>query len=170
MYRARANAYFIHTCSDYCMRAPRSGAKVAENGGIRRELPMGDGVEATPGHWSTPGRPTRKKPALEADQRGHEKLALERNVRRATQHTVTHKIGWKANGDVSALPLQSDPADPGPAEIAKVFKYVLCCGRKGVEKPKIQRQIWKDAFRRVDGRCGPMRHARISQTPQSPGE
>ena len=66
---ACANSYCFHTCSDYCMRAPRRGAKLPD-GGVRRECRMGAGTEATPGHWDTPGRPTRQKPALEADPRG----------------------------------------------------------------------------------------------------
>ena len=97
--------------------------------------------------------PTRQKPALGADPRGYEKLALERNVRRATQHSATHTIGWKAHGAVSVLLLHSDTGDPCRAEIARVCKYVLCYGRRGVEQPKIQRQIWKPAALRVDERC-----------------
>ena len=77
---------------------------------------MGAGVEETPGNWHTPWWPTRQKPALEADARGYGKLAPERNARRATQHSVTHTSGSKANGDVSVLLLHSDP---GHAEIAR---------------------------------------------------
>ena len=38
---ACANSYCFHTCSEYCARAPRRGAKVAETGGIRMEFRMG---------------------------------------------------------------------------------------------------------------------------------
>ena len=69
-----------------------------------------------------------------------------------TQHSLAHTVGWKANGDVSFLLLQSDPEDPDPAEIARVCKYFLCYGRKGVEQPKIQRRIWKDIALRLDER------------------
>ena len=112
------------------MRAPRRGAKVSGNGGIRREFRMGAGVEATPGRWNTPGRPTRQKPALEADPRGYDKLELERNVRLMTTRSATHTIGWRANGDVSVLLPHSDPGDPGRAESARVCKYVRRYGLK----------------------------------------
>ena len=146
---ACANSYCFHTFIDYCMSAPCRGAKVAENGGIRRERRMGAGVEATPGHWDTPGWPAHQKPALEADPRGYGKLSLERNARRMTQRSATHTIGWRAYGDVSALLLHSDPDH---AEIDRVCKYALCCGRQGVYQPKIQRQIRKDAGLRVEER------------------
>ena len=95
----------------------------------------------------------RQQPVLAPDPRGHEKLALQRNVRRATHHSATHTIGWKANGDVCVLLLRSDPGDPGPAGVARVCIYVLCYGSKWAGRPKIQRQIWRRAFRGVDGRC-----------------
>ena len=37
---ARVNSYCFHTCSYYCMRAPRRGANVSETGTIRREFRM----------------------------------------------------------------------------------------------------------------------------------
>ena len=114
---------------------------------------MGSGREATPGQCDTPGWPTRSDPGVEPGPRGYEKIALPRNVRRMTQHSVIHTIGWKANGDVSVLLLRSDPDDPDPSEIARVCKYVLCYGCKGVEQPKIQRQLWADAVLGSDERC-----------------
>ena len=150
---ACANSYCFHTCSDYCMRAPRRAAKQAEGGGVRRECRMGDGVEATPGLRDTPGWPTRRKPALEADPRGYGKLALERNARRMGQRSLTHTIGREANGCVSALLLHSDPEGPGPAGIARVCKYVLCYRRKWVDHPEIQRRIWMDAVLCIGERC-----------------
>ena len=111
------------------------------------------GVEESPGNWDAPGWPLRQKPGLAPDHRGYEKIALQRNVRRMTQHSATHTIGWEASGDVSAILLHSDPDGPGPAEIERVCKYVLCYGCKGVEQPKIQRQIWTDAFLGADERC-----------------
>ena len=113
---------------------------------------VGAGVEATPGHWNTPGFPTRQEPALEADPRGYGKLALERNARREPQNSATHTLGWKENGDLSVL---LPHPDPGHSEIDRVCKYVLCYGRKGADQPKIQRRIWKGAVLRVDERCGP---------------
>ena len=121
---ARVNSYCFHTRSDYCIRAPRCGYNVSEAGAKHRECRMGDGVEETPGNWDAPGWPLRQKPVLAPDPRVSEKLATQRNVRRMTQHSATHAIGWKANGDVSFL-LHSDPGDPGHAEIARVCKYAL---------------------------------------------
>ena len=66
----RANAYCFYTCGAYGVRAPSRGARVSENGAIHRERRMWAGVEATPGHWDTPGWPIREKPALDADPRG----------------------------------------------------------------------------------------------------
>ena len=136
---ACANSYCFHTCSDYCVRFPRRGAKVSEDGGVLRECRTGDGVEAKPGNWDTPGWPHRQKPAPEADQRGYEKLSLGRNARRMAQDSLTRTIGWGENGEVSVLLLHPDPEGPGPAEIARVCKYVRCYGCKWVEQPKIQR-------------------------------
>ena len=117
------------------------------------ECRMGSGREETPGQCDTPGWPTRSEPGVDPGPRGYEKLALPRNVRRMTQHSVTHAIVFQANGDVSGLLLRSDPDDPGPAEIARSCKYVLCYGRKGVDRPKIQRQLWTDAVLGFDERC-----------------
>ena len=74
-------------------------------------------------------------------------------MRRMAQRSATHTVGWKANGAVAVLLLHSDPNDPDHSKIAMVCKYVLCYGRKGVERPKIHRQIWGDAVLRVDERC-----------------
>ena len=101
----------------------------------------GGGREATPGHSDTPGWNTRQPPGIESDQRGYEKIALGGNARRVTQHSAAHTIAWKANGDVSVLLLRPDPENPDPSEVARARKYVLCCGRKGVDQPKIQREI-----------------------------
>ena len=57
--------------------------------------------------------------------------------------------------DGSFLLLRSGPANPGPSEIGKVSKYVLCYGRKCVEPPKTHRQIWRDAVLGCDERSGP---------------
>ena len=122
---ARANSYCFHSFIDYCLRAPNLGAKRSPSCAIHRECRMGSGREATPGHRDTPGWPTRIEHVVDPDPRGYEKLALPRNVRRMTQRSVTHTIGWGANGDASVLPLRSDPGDPDPAEIAMVCKYVL---------------------------------------------
>ena len=59
--------------------------------------------------------------------------------------SVFHTIEWKANGDVSVLLLGSGAENPEPSEIARVFRYFLRYGRKGVEQPKIQRDIWRGA-------------------------
>ena len=75
-----------------------------------------------------------------------------RNARRMTHRSATHTAAWRANGDVSVLLLRSDPENPDPAEIARVCKYVLCYGCKGVEQPKIQREIWRDAVLGYDER------------------
>ena len=91
---------------------------------------------------------------LETDSRGYGKLAMQRNVRRATQHYATHNIGRKANSEVSFLYLQSDPGDPDHAEIARLRKYVLFYGPKWIEQPKIQREIWKDAALWIGERSG----------------
>ena len=107
------------------MRLPRKrGKKDLSSGSILRECRMGDGKEATQMQADTPGRETRLLAGIEPDPRGYEKLAMGRNVRRMTQHSVAHTIAWKANGDVSVLLLRSDPDNPDPAEIARVCKYV----------------------------------------------
>merc|ERR1712112_756904 len=130
----------------------RGGGKEQPSGAILRECRMGAGREATPKHADTPGRETRLLPGILPDPRGYEKLSLQRNVRRMTQHSVIHTIAWKANGDVSVLLMRSGPENPDPAEIARVCKYVLCYGCKGVEQPKIQREIWRDAVLWYDER------------------
>ena len=138
---ACVNSYWFHTCVDYCMRAPRLGAKVSGTGTIQGERRMGDGAEATPGHWGAPGWPLRQKPVLASYPRGYEQLATHRNVRRMAQRSAKNNVGMASNDDVSVLLLHSGPGDPGHAEIARVCKYALCYGRKGVGSPKIQRQI-----------------------------
>ena len=99
----------------------------------------------TPRQADTPGRETRPIAGISPGPLGYEKLDLGRNVRRMTHRSVVHTTARKANGDVSALPLRSVPENPDPSEIARVCKYVLFYGRNGVEQPKIQREIWRDA-------------------------
>ena len=47
----------------------------------------------------------------------------------------------------------TDPENPAPCEIARGCKYVLFYGRKGVERPKIRRQMWIGAVLGYDERC-----------------
>ena len=54
------NSYFFHTCIDYCVRAPRRGAKLAENGGVRREFRMGMGSRRRQGIWIRLGGPSER--------------------------------------------------------------------------------------------------------------
>ena len=133
---ACVNSNGLHTCFDYCMRAPRRGAKVSEPAPETGNA-YGAGAEATPGRWNAPGWPVRQKPVLAPGPRSCEKLAMRRNVRRAAQQSATHNIGRKANCDVSVLLRHSDPGDPAHAELASVCKYVLCYGCKWVGKPEI---------------------------------
>ena len=73
---------------------------------------MGSGRMETPGQCDTTGWPARSEPGVDPDPRGYEKLELQRNVRRITQRSVTHTIGWKARGDLSALPCDPTRATP----------------------------------------------------------
>ena len=123
-----------------------------QTGGARRERRTVAGVEETPGKRDTPGWRARVVAAIAPDPREYDKLELVRNVRRAAQRTAIHTVGRKANGDVSVLLLHSDPENPGPGEIARVFKYVLYYGRMGAERPMIQKKRWKDAAPKSDER------------------
>ena len=113
---------------------------------------MGAGREAAPTQAGATGWETRPPPGISPGPRGCEKIALGRNVRRVAQHSVVHTTAWKANGDVSGPLLRSGSANPDPSEIARVCKYVLCYGRKGVERQKIQREIWRDTVLGYDER------------------
>ena len=108
----------------------------------------GGGAKAV-GH---PGRETRPLPGIEPYPRGYEKLSLGGNVRCMTHHSVSHTTAWVENGDVIVLLLRSGPEDPDPSEIARVCKYVLRHGRKGVGRPRIHREIWRDAVLGYDER------------------
>ena len=95
------------------MRAPRKGGKKDQSpGAILVECRMGAGREAKPMQADTPGWETRQLPGILPDPRGREKLALERHVRRMTQHSVVHTIAWESNGDVSARPSRPGPKTP----------------------------------------------------------
>ena len=69
-----------------------------------------------------------------------------------THRDVFHTIARKANGDVIALLFRSGPENPDPTEIARICKYALGYGRKGVAKTQIQREIWRDAVLGYDDR------------------
>ena len=149
-----ANSYCFRGRIEYCMREScRDGKRDASPGKILRGRRLGTWREAPPGQADTPGREKRARPTIMPDPRGYEKIAPERNFRRGTHRSVPHTIAWKANGDVGGLRLRSDPASPGPSEIASVCKYLLFYGCKCDEQPKIQRQIWRDAVRGYDERC-----------------
>ena len=65
--------FLLHSRARRLLRAPpRRGDRVALSGGVRTEFRMGNGVDATPGHWDTPGRPTRQEPELERGPLGSE--------------------------------------------------------------------------------------------------
>ena len=94
----------------------------------------------------------RHLPGILPAPSGGAKLALSRNARRMAHHSVVHTTAWEASGDVSALLLRPGPDNPDPSEIDRVCKYVLVYGRTGVEQPKIQREIWRDAVLGYDER------------------
>ena len=57
-------------------------------------------------------------------------------------------------GAAGVLLLRSDHENPGPPELARDLKYAIRNGRKGVEQPEIQRQIWRDAVLGPEQRFG----------------
>ena len=115
------------------MRAPRQGGKKDLSPvAVLMECRMGAGREATPRQAGNPGRGARPPPGISPGPRGYEKLALGRNARRMAHHYAVHTIAWGANGAVRVPPLRPGPENPDSSEIARVCRYALCCGRKGV--------------------------------------
>ena len=79
----------------------------------------------------TPGFQLRNESVIICDERGYNKVELQRNHKRVTQSSLDMCQSWRGNCDFQMLLYESDPLNPDPSEIARVTDYVVAYACKG---------------------------------------
>lgn len=94
----------------------------------------------------TPGFTKRHKAAIIRDNRNYLKLEMPRNTERMVQSSTDLLRCWRGNCDVQILLYDSDPADPDPADIARVTDYIVSYACKGNITHQAEKDIIRDTI------------------------
>ena len=131
------NSCAMHECNAFCLRKARNRAVYCRSGcgSVDKETGM------------TPGFQLRSNDAILVDDKGIQRLSLQRNSKRMMQVSLDALQSWRANCDVQLILYDSDPTQPNLEDISKVCDYVVSYTCKGNLRQQTEKTYIRISFK-----------------------